>query len=138
MSAYEREWIAMATTRKMSVDDPDDLVEAVRAHSAARHEGTVTWYTEKKHYGFIEAPAAAATDLFVHASEVSVPLRAGDVVSFVIAERRGRSAATEVELVRGAPKVEVEAPPPPPMPPKLPLPSFLPVFAPAAFSVPAF
>jgi hypothetical protein len=43
----------------------------------------------------------------VHASEVTEPLRAGDKVSFVIGERRGRSAATKVEVLE-------RAPPPPP------------------------
>ena len=97
----------MATTRKMSVDNAEGLLEAVRSHTTKRHEGVVRWYTEKKHYGFIEAPGAAATDLFVHASEVTEPLRAGDKVSFVIGERRGRSAATKVEVLE-------RAPPPPP------------------------
>ena len=105
----------MATTRKMSVDNAEGLLEAVRSHTTKRHEGVVRWYTEKKHYGFIEAPGAAATDLFVHASEVTEPLRAGDKVSFVIGERRGRSAATKVEVLE-------RAPPPPPR-----------VFAPVAF-----
>ena len=93
----------MATTRKMSVDNAEGLLEAVRSHTTKRHEGVVRWYTEKKHYGFIEAPGAAATDLFVHASEVTEPLRAGDKVSFVIGERRGRSAATKVEVLERAP-----------------------------------
>ena len=105
----------MATTRKMSVDNAEGLLEAVRGHATKRHEGVVRWYTEKKHYGFIEAPGAAATDLFVHASEVTEPLRAGDKVSFVIGERRGRSAATKVEVLE-------RAPPPPPR-----------VFTPVAF-----
>ena len=105
----------MATTRKMSVDNAEGLLEAVRSHTTKRHEGVVRWYTEKKHYGFIEAPGAAATDLFVHASEVTEPLRAGDKVSFVIGERRGRSAATKVEVLE-------RAPPPPPR-----------VFTPVAF-----
>ena len=107
LNDYEAQWIAMATTRKMSVDNAEGLLEAVRSHTTKRHEGVVRWYTEKKHYGFIEAPGAAATDLFVHASEVTEPLRAGDKVSFVIGERRGRSAATKVEVLE-------RAPPPPP------------------------
>ena len=107
LNDYEAQWIAMATTRKMSVDNAEGLLEAVRGHATKRHEGVVRWYTEKKHYGFIEAPGAAATDLFVHASEVTEPLRAGDKVSFVIGERRGRSAATKVEVLE-------RAPPPPP------------------------
>ncbi|KAH8063327.1 hypothetical protein JL722_2494 [Aureococcus anophagefferens] len=69
----------------------------------ARHTGVVRWYTEKKHYGFIESKGASATDLFVHSSELEEPLRAGDTVSFVIGERRGRSAATKVEVVERAP-----------------------------------
>ena len=115
LNDYEAQWIAMATTRKMSVDNAEGLLEAVRGHATKRHEGVVRWYTEKKHYGFIEAPGAAATDLFVHASEVTEPLRAGDKVSFVIGERRGRSAATKVEVLE-------RAPPPPPR-----------VFTPVAF-----
>ena len=115
LNDYEAQWIAMATTRKMSVDNAEGLLEAVRSHTTKRHEGVVRWYTEKKHYGFIEAPGAAATDLFVHASEVTEPLRAGDKVSFVIGERRGRSAATKVEVLE-------RAPPPPPR-----------VFTPVAF-----
>ena len=93
----------MATTRKMSVDNAEGLLEAVRGHATKRHEGVVRWYTEKKHYGFIESKGASATDLFVHSSELEEPLRAGDTVSFVIGERRGRSAATKVEVVERAP-----------------------------------
>ena len=85
-----------------------------RLSTTKRHEG-VGGGTRKKNITFIEAPGAAATDLFVHASEVTEPLRAGDKVSFVIGERRGRSAATKVEVLE-------RAPPPPPR-----------VFTPVAF-----
>lgn len=135
LNDYEAQWIAMATTRKMSVDNAEGLLEAVRGHATKRHEGVVRWYTEKKHYGFIEAPSAAATDLFVHASEVAEPLRAGDKVSFIIGERRGRSAATKVDVLE-------RAPPPPPRPyPELypdayPAAGFLPYQAPEGRAAP--
>ena len=53
----------MATTRKMSVDNAEGLLRP-RGHATKRHEGVVRWYTEKKHYGFIEAPRGGR-DLFI-------------------------------------------------------------------------
>ena len=47
LNDYEAQWIAMATTRKMSVDNAEGLLEAVRSHTTKRHEGVVRWYTEK-------------------------------------------------------------------------------------------
>ncbi|KAH8090105.1 hypothetical protein JL720_6405 [Aureococcus anophagefferens] len=105
MSDYEREWIAAARGAGDAIagEDPDALRDSLRKATEARHTGVVRWYTEKKHYGFIESKGASATDLFVHSSELEEPLRAGDTVSFVIGERRGRSAATKVEVVERAP-----------------------------------
>ena len=115
LNDYEAQWIAMATTRKMSVDNaegswrPSALIRrsATRASCGGTRRRSTTASSRR--------PGAAATDLFVHASEVTEPSKSGRQGLLRHRERRGRSAATKVEVLE-------RAPPPPPR-----------VFTPVAF-----
>ena len=44
-------------------------------------QGTVKWFNDSKGFGFIE-PSDGGKDLFVHASDLSSPIKDGDKVQF--------------------------------------------------------
>lgn len=63
--------------------------------------GTVKWYNADKGYGFIQ-PDAGGSDVFVHATALEAAgirsLPDGQKISYEIAEQRGKSSATHLEL----------------------------------------
>lgn len=67
--------------------------------------GTVKWFNPTKGYGFIQ-PEDGGNDVFVHISAVEQAgfrsLNEGQRVNFEITENRGKSAATNLQLVDAA------------------------------------
>ena len=67
--------------------------------------GTVKWFNTEKGYGFI-APEDGASDVFVHISAVEQSglsgLNDGQKVSYELTESRGKTAASNLELVDAA------------------------------------
>ncbi|MBB4659264.1 cold-shock protein [Parvularcula dongshanensis] len=64
--------------------------------------GTVKWYNADKGYGFIQ-PDAGGNDVFVHATALEAAgirsLPDGQKISYEITEQRGKSSATQLELL---------------------------------------
>ena len=83
-----------------------------------RFRGTVLWYSAKKKMGFIKPDEPAASDIFVHDSDLrpgTALLREGDAVEYGLADFRGRKKAVDVILVGdGAPAPPSPAPSPRP------------------------
>lgn len=63
--------------------------------------GTVKWFNATKGYGFIE-PDDGGNDVFVHITAVQAAglqgLNEGQKVSFEIAEQRGKSSASNLQV----------------------------------------
>ncbi len=64
--------------------------------------GTVKWFNADKGYGFIQ-PDGSGNDVFVHATALEAAgirdLPDGQKVSYEVTEQRGKSSATQIELV---------------------------------------
>ncbi len=71
-----------------------------------RKTGTVKWFNEAKGFGFI-LPDGGGSDVFVHVSAVSAAgaqsLGEGQRVSFEVAQDRGKTMASELQLEGPAP-----------------------------------
>ena len=70
--------------------------------SDAKQKGTVKWFDAKKGYGFI-CPDSGDKDVFVHISAVErsglAGLRDGQQLSFGLSNERGRTSATDLEIL---------------------------------------
>ena len=66
--------------------------------------GTVKWFNTEKGYGFI-APEEGGNDVFVHISALQEAgiqgLNDGQKVTYEIVDNRGKSAASQLQLVEG-------------------------------------
>ncbi len=66
--------------------------------------GIVAWFSNGKGYGFIERPPGEGKDIFVYHSDIVMDgyktLSQGDRVEFDTAERKGKTVATNVRVVR--------------------------------------
>lgn len=64
--------------------------------------GTVKWYNPAKKFGFIK-PDDGSGDVFVHVSALEkagmTSLNEGDKISFEIETSKGKSSATNLELI---------------------------------------
>lgn len=65
-----------------------------------KKQGRVKWYKGEKGFGFIEQ--ADGKDLFVHSSQVSEQIRAGDQVEFYVKDGKKGPVATEVKKIKAA------------------------------------
>ncbi len=63
--------------------------------------GVVKWFSEEKKFGFI-VPDVTGEDIFVHISSVPIDysLSEGHRVSYDITQRKGRSCATNVRIIK--------------------------------------
>jgi len=70
--------------------------------SDAKQKGTVKWFDVKKGYGFI-CPDSGDKDVFVHISAVErsglAGLRDGQQLNFGLSNERGRTSATDLEIL---------------------------------------
>ncbi len=64
-----------------------------------KQKGRVKWYKEDKGFGFVEI--IEGKDVFLHSSQVSETLKAGDLVEFSIKEGKKGPVATEVKKIVG-------------------------------------
>jgi CspA family cold shock protein len=81
----------------------DILHEKVRfLKEATMAQGTVKWFNSQKGYGFIQ-PENGGADVFVHISAVERAglrgLNEGQKVSFEISTEKGKSSATNLQVV---------------------------------------
>lgn len=64
--------------------------------------GTVKWFNATKGYGFIQ-PEAGGSDVFVHITALEAlglkTLNEGQRVSYELATQRGKTAATNLQLI---------------------------------------
>lgn len=64
--------------------------------------GTVKWFNATKGYGFIQ-PEAGGSDVFVHITALEAlglkSLNEGQRVSYELATQRGKTAATNLQLL---------------------------------------
>ena len=67
-------------------------------------QGTVKWFNATKGYGFVQ-PEAGGSDVFVHISAVERAglrdLREGQKVSYELATERGKTSATNLQVIEG-------------------------------------
>lgn len=70
--------------------------EKVLKDQNGRKEGEVRFFNRRKGFGFIQSPELE-NDIFVHARDLSSPIRKGDEVTFLIGRDSKGLRAIEVE-----------------------------------------
>jgi cold shock CspA family protein len=70
-----------------------------KIRSSQRLKGTVKWYNEKRHFGFLVPDDPAESELFFHITGLATPdhpPQAGDRVSFCVGTWNGRKLAKRI------------------------------------------